>query len=187
MQIAGGTRLQQHKGNYSSRVLKSYTHLDKVSSSCRRLVSCPASNHETRYKWRERGLAEGDLDFCLSEVQRAAAPDSKWAAGNEQAFRKVAAAVGGSYLLVQCGQWPEGHQLAGQPVLALAHILCATVLTEPIPRSKKLRYLPPQRLDKPEPEAPDQQYVVGAFQLDAQGWPTGESDAWVRGHDIWRF
>lgn len=51
------------------------------------------------------------------------------------------------------------------------------MLTEPIPRSKKLKYLPPQRLDKPEPGAPALHFVVGAFQLDAQGWPTGESDA----------
>ena len=116
----------------------------------------------------------------------------------------VARAVGGVFLLVQCGLYADDHPWAGQPALAIQHIVCcrvdqqdkpglvaaaptAELPTIPIPsvmKTKKKRkqtvLLPPQLLPDLVDGAPNQYYVAGAFMLTRDGWPTGKEALWLQ-------
>lgn len=164
-----------------------------------------------------------EFTYVSKQLEAAATQDTKWHRRIHDTLRHVNQQLGGLWLLVECGTFPDNHSLSGRPARALLHVsmwcvqeresaLADSVSTSSDssssdtsssrdissssnsnsssssssrprgrprgPHSKpkidvdlKLLKAPAAHVDLPEHSEFQAHYA--AYQLDADGWPTG--------------
>jgi hypothetical protein len=70
------------------------------------------------------------LEAAAAEMALQAAPGSSWPAETRAVIEAAHKAMGGSFLLVECGRWADPHPQAGDPAYALLQMVFVSVLPE---------------------------------------------------------
>lgn len=124
-------------------------------------------------------------DAC-QHLAIAAAKDTKWPGSSQAALQRVDKELGGSWVLAQCRNFVEGHELAGRPARTLVHVTLwgfeedssssrrkLRKATDPYPDHKLTLFMNAEATQAMSLEShPFVHYA--AYSLDANGWPTGK-------------
>lgn len=127
-------------------------------------------------------LYQLDVTFgtCMKQVAAAAGKGTEAGPGAE-VLQRMDDSIGGFWFFVRSGEFEEGHPRALQPALAVVQgVLLSVEVTEKRgPRGGKSKLKQPTVLQSPG-DSPEPYLYYITYELDPNGWPTGEPDLPVR-------